>query len=51
MKTQEQSTKSQVSEKRGVPQSNELKTDSPLSEKDEVKKAENNTRKALKHHL
>jgi len=32
-------------------QTKELKTDLPLSEKDEVKKAETRTRKALKHHL
>ena len=32
-------------------QNKELKTDSPLSEKDEVKKAETRTRKELRHHL
>jgi len=32
-------------------QGKELKTDRPLSEKDEVKKAETRTRKALKDHL
>jgi len=51
MKTHEQSVKTSKSEKRDGSQSNELKTDSPLSEKDEFKKAENRTRKALKHHL
>ena len=29
----------------------ELKTDSPLSEKDEVKQAESRTSKPLRHHL
>jgi hypothetical protein len=51
MKTHIQSVKTSKSEKRNGSQSNELKTDSPLSEKDEFKKAENRTRKALKHHL
>lgn len=32
-------------------QSKELKTDTPLSEKDEVKNAEKRTRKALKDYL
>lgn len=30
---------------------NGLKTDSPLSEKDEVKQAESRTNKPLRHHL
>jgi len=35
----------------GVDKHPEIKIEGPLSEKDEFKKAEERTRKALKHHL
>jgi len=50
MKTHEEGNRGQ-SAKTNPQQNKELKTDNPLSEKDEVKKAETRTRKLLKHHL
>jgi hypothetical protein len=52
MKTHEEKMKEGHSVKHTSPQqSRELKTENPISEKDEVKKAETRTRKALKDHL
>jgi len=51
MKTHSSSSKTSNPVKQINPQqSKELKTEGPLSEKDEVKKAEERTRKAIKHH-
>jgi hypothetical protein len=53
MKTIEDKTKAnqEASQSHGKEKYPELKTDMPLSEKDEVKNAETRARKALKHHL
>jgi hypothetical protein len=52
MKTHGEQVKDGQSVKQTGPQQNkDLKTDRPLSEKDEVKNAETRTRKALKHYL
>ena len=52
MKTHAQEVKSGHSVNQTSPQQSKgLKTDNPISEKDEVKKAETRTRKALKDHL
>ncbi|MGZ3755256.1 MAG: hypothetical protein ACXVAY_13685 [Mucilaginibacter sp.] len=53
MKTIEDKTKStqKDSHNHGKEKYPELKTDMPLSEKDEVKNAETRARKELKHHL
>ena len=51
MKTHEEGTRGQSAKQTNTQQNKELKTDNPLSEKDEVKKAETRTRKELKHHL
>jgi hypothetical protein len=52
MKTHVEEAKIGYSVKNVSPQqNNSLKTERPLSEKDEVKKAETRTRKALKDHL
>ncbi|HEY0244877.1 MAG TPA: hypothetical protein VGC01_04885 [Mucilaginibacter sp.] len=52
MKTHTQEVKSGHAVKPTSPQQSKgLKTEGPISEKDEVKKAETRTRKALKDHL
>ena len=52
MKTHNEDSKTEGKVKYTNPQeTKELKTDLPLSEKDEFKKAETRTRKALKDHL
>jgi hypothetical protein len=55
MKTKEAQTKQgdkkDQNSQSGLLRQNDLKTDSPLSEKDEVKQAELRTNKPLRHHL
>ncbi len=51
MKTREEERRGHSAKQIDPRQNKELKTDRPLSEKDEVKKAETRTRKELKHHL
>lgn len=51
MKVQQKETQSDRPAKNGSSTQKEIKSDMPLSEKDEVKNAERRTRKALKDHL
>ena len=51
MKTNVKETQEGKSAKQGISNQKEIKTDMPISEKDEVKTAEKRTRKALKDHL
>ena len=51
MKTNVKESQEGKPAKHGTSNQKEIKTDMPISEKDEVKTAEKRTRKALKDHL
>ena len=51
MKTQVKESQSREAANQSYQQKKGIKTDMPMSEKDEVKSAERRTRKALKDHL
>jgi hypothetical protein len=51
MKTQTKDQQTSKHGKHSASSHKEIKTDMPMSEKDEVKNAERRTRKALKDHL
>lgn len=51
MKTTNKDTTTNKTGKSNTSSKKEIKTDMPISEKDEVKNAENRTRKSSKNHL